>query len=366
MKLLPPEDLRLKRAQGWRPGQGAAILLLVAGPVLGACLGAVLHRPPAFPERAQALVVVADHASALGGTSAQRVRTLAAVLESRPVATAVELEAGAPEGGIPLSGSLSAKPDAGTGLVTVTADAESGSAAAALANSAGSYAVMLAGRVQAVANAPYSIPASDFSYGIGAWDGSSQFALRPTSLSAEPHGGRFRDGSLSAVCSPVPGCGPSTTLSYIVAPHRTYTGVVWARAPSHPFPAVAFLGGDAHDAQTGARVVLTRDWRRLVVSWAPLRAHSTIELGLLTTSHRKASFVVDAASLTDGPAPPSATQERDLTAAAAAAVAFPAHVTGAVAGNTALSAALGALAGLLAAVAGCAAAAVARRRQSGA
>ena len=151
-----------------------------------------------------------------------------------------------------------------------------------------------------------------------------------------------------------------------MTPHRTYTGVVWARALSHPFPAVAFLGGDAHDVQTGARVMLTRAWHRLVVSWAPLRAYATIELGLLTTSHQNASFVVDAASLTGGSAPPSAIQERDLTADAAAAIALPAHVTGAIAGNTALSAALGALAGLLAAVAGCAAGAVARRRQSGA
>ncbi len=291
---------------------------------------------------------------------------MAAVLESRPVATAVELEAGATEGGIPLSGSLSAKPDAGTGLVTVTADAESGPAAAALANSAGSYAVMLAGRVQAAANARYSIPASDFSHGIGAWDESSQFALRPTSLTVAPNGGRFRDGSLRVVCSPVPGCGPSTTLSYVVAPHEIYTGAVWARALSQPFPAVAFLGGDAHDVETGARVTLTRVWRRLAVSWAPLRSHSTIELGLLTTSHRSASFVVDAASLTEGPAPPGVTQEQRLAVDEAAAVAFPARVTGAVAGDTVLSAALGALAGLLAAVAGCAAGAVARRRQSGA
>ena len=137
MSSLPQAHLRLKRAQEWTPGRGAAILLLVAGPVLGACLGAVLHRPPAFPERAQALVVVADHASALGGTSAQRVRTLAAVLESRPVATAVGFEAGETEGGIPLSGSLSAKPATGTGVLTVTADAESGSVAAALASLGG-------------------------------------------------------------------------------------------------------------------------------------------------------------------------------------------------------------------------------------
>jgi hypothetical protein len=365
VRLPPQADLQLKRAQEWTPGRGAAALLLVAGPVLGACLGAVLHRPPAFPERAQALVV-ANHASALGGRPAQRVRALAAVLESRPVATAVKLEAGTAEGSVPLSGSLSAESNARAGLVTVTANAENGSAARTLANAASSYAVMLAGRVQAAANAPYSIPASDFSYGIGAWDGNSQFALRPTSLTVAPNGGRFRDGSLRAVCAPVPGCGPSTTLSYVVAPHDIYTGAVWARARSQPFPAVAFLGGDAHDVETGARVTLTRAWRRLAVSWAPLRSHSTIELGLLTTSHRSASFVVDAASLTEGPAPPGVAQEQRLAADEAAAVAFPARVTGAVAGDTALSAALGALAGLLAAMAGCTAGAVARRRQSGA
>jgi hypothetical protein len=364
MKLLTRAALQLKRAQQWTPGRGAAISLLVASPLLGACLGAILRRPPTYPEQAQALVVLANSSSALGGTRTEQVRTLATALSAPPVSTAIKLGAGASRTGVPLSGSLSVESQPAAGTLTVIADADNGLAAAALANSSSSYAVTLAGRVQAAANVPYSIPASDFNDGGGAWDGISQFALRPTGLAVTPTGGRFSGGSLKVTCSGKPGCGPATSLDFVVMPHHTYTGVVWARAQSRPFLAVAFLGGDIRDATTGPQVTLTRTWHKLLVSWRPLRSHSSIELGMLTSSHRSTRFVIDAASLTDGPLPPSPAQEQRLSADSGAALASPARVTGAVPADTTLSAALGAVAGLLAAVAGCAAGAIARRRQS--
>jgi hypothetical protein len=311
--------------------------------------------------------VLANGDSALGGTRTERVQTLATALESRPTATAIKLEASAPREGVPVSGSLSAQPNLKAGTMTLIADADNGSAAVALANSAGSYAVMLAGRVQAAANAPFSIPASDFSNGIGAWDGISKFTLRPTSLTTAPKGGPYGDGSLKVVCSSMPGCGPSARLNFAVVPRNTYTAVVWARASSRSVRATIFLGSNPKDVATGHTVVLAPIWRRLVVSWTASHPHSAIELGVLLISvSRTAGFLIGSASLTDGPAPPAEAQERRLIADAGAAVAVPARATGAATGNTALSAVLGAGAGLLAAVAGCVAGGVARRRQSGA
>ncbi|HWX87068.1 MAG TPA: hypothetical protein VNX67_02735 [Solirubrobacteraceae bacterium] len=352
------------RVWRWMPGRGAAICLLVAGSLVGAIVGALLRRPPAYPERAEALVVVADGPSALGGTRPERIRTLVAALTSQPVLTAVKLQAGTPGAGISASGSVNVESHPSAGTLTVVADADNGSVATTLANSASSYAVMLVGRVQAAANAPYSIPASDFSGGIGAWGGISQFALPPLSLRVAPTGGRYHDGSLSVVCPPKPGCGPSVSLELTTVPHRAYTGALWVRAVSHAVQIVPFLGSDPKDVATGQPVTLASTWRRVAVSWTPSHPHSRIELGVLLAAPRTARFVVDAASITYGPAPPSRAQERHLFAHAGAAVALPAQVTGVVPGKTALSAALGAVAGLLAAAVGCGAGAVARRRQS--
>jgi hypothetical protein len=364
VSLVAHTSQRLRSTRAWS-GRSGAIFLLVSGPVLGAMAGAVLRPPPTYPQRAEAFILVPSDASALDGTRVERVLTLAAALTSEPVMSAIKLTAGSPSLNGPVSGTLEVRSNSKRGSLTVVADSETSSAAAALANTAGAYAVTLARRVQAAANTPLTIPVSDFNQGIGSWNGTSQFALRPLRQTIAATGGRFHDGSLVVTCQPVTGCGSGTSVQLAAIPHDTYTGAIWIRALSPNLRATVFIGGAPGDVATAQPVLLTPTWHRLAVSWTASRQHPAIEVGVLSAAPRAGRFVIDAASVTTGPAPPSGVQERVLASDAAAATALPAQAAGPVPVGTLGSAALGALAGLLAALAGCAAGVAARRRQHG-
>jgi hypothetical protein len=353
---------RLRRtAQGWS-GRSGAIFLLVSGPIVGALIGAVLRPPPRYPQRAEALVLVPHAAPALGGTTEERIQTLSAALTTPPERTAIMLAAGSPALG-PLSGTIEVRSNPGHGSLTVIADGETSSDATALADRAGAYAVTLARRVQATATTPTSIPASDFSQGIGSWGEASQFVLHPLSETAAATGGRYKDGSLVVSCQAKTGCGAGTSIQLAAIPRYTYTGAIWIRALSPKMRICAFIGGSPGDVVTGEPVLLTTRWRRLTVSWTARLQHPAIEVGVLTTTPHAGRFVLDAASVTSGLTPPSEVQERALISDAAAATALPAQAVGTVPVTTLGGAVLGALAGLLAGLAGCAAGYAARRRQ---
>jgi hypothetical protein len=353
---------RLRRtAQSWS-GRPGAIFLLVSATIAGALIGAVLRPPPSYPQRAEAIVLVPHAASALGSTAKERVKTLSAALTTAPAMTAIKLAAGSPTLGS-LSGTIKVRSNPGHGSLTVTADSETSSDATALANAAGAYAIILARRVQATATTPASIPASDFGQGIGSWSEASQFALHPLSETAAAAGGRYKDGSLVVRCQAKTGCGTGTSVQLAAIPHDTYTGAVWIRALSPKIRIYAFIGGSPADVATGKPALLTSHWRRLTASWTAHRQHPAIEMGVLTTTPHAGRFVLDAASVTSGPTPPSEVQERALASDTAAATALPAQAVGTVPVTTLGGAILGALAGLLAGLAGCAAGYAARCRQ---
>ncbi len=311
-------------------------------------------------------MLVPDDDSALGATRAEQVLTLGAALAAQPVTSAIKLTAAGPNLSGPVNGTVAVQPNPARGSLTVVADGETSSAATALANAAGAYAVTLARRVQATATTPLSIPASDFTQGVGSWAGVSQFALPPIGQTAATTGGRFHDGSLTVSCQAKAGCGAGTSVQLAAIPHDTYTGAIWVRALSLNVRVSAFIGGAPGDVATTEPTPLTGAWRRLAVSWRASRQHPQIEIGVLSATPRAARFVVDAASVTSGSASPSEAQERVLASSVAATTALPAQAVGSVPVGTLGSAALGALAGLLAGLAGCAAGYAARRRQRGA